>query len=557
MTLAETSGEAASSVEEVNSGELLQLKILPVLKERQLQHGLRHGDYQRYRGYCTRRLSRLRHCLRLPQGNRKNFKKREVSGADLELEKADSRYLEIPVTIIERAWACAMELKQEANTETRKRIHLVSRLKKALVHAEQFQELGRESTRLDERTKLEIEAYASFIFASFHFEMQHWEDAMRNFKNAQSIYAQIARVLGDHPEASIYNEKSNELLPSMRFCAYQTGADLNISELTAQFQSAAIEAMIAQRPKMSEVNFRGYKITVPTEKIQALLVRIEDFEKKDSVKVEDYEEILVELRDAIQAVRDLTKPEQQTAKTKPSMMLSYLLYLRLKLTNSRTELLLKEKTQPKDSIRLIEMILHNFSEMKTIPELDNDDDFQLDVDNSIAAFKGIRCRYLADVYNSSKKWTEALLLYNKTVEYLQQALKNKPTDKNLLDNIAKAQSYAKSASIECRAQIVLAGVNDDDDVDSVLKLRRPKEPLIDRLNDFVLDESLVSGEPNVAVFPPDFSPVPCKPLFFDLALNHIKVPASLEDKAGLSTKKGGDAGKGITGFVKGLWGWGK
>jgi signal recognition particle subunit SRP68 len=430
-------------------------------------------------------------------------------------------------------------------------------LKKALGHAEQLQELGRESPRLDERTKLEIEAYASFIFASFHFEMQHWEEAMKNFKNAQSIYAQIARVLGDHPEAAIYNEKSNELLPSMRFCAYQTGADLNISELTAQFQSAAIEAMIAQRPKMSEVNFRGYKITVPTEKIQALLVRIEDFEKKESVKVEDYEEILVELRDAIQAVRDLVKPEQQTAKTKPSMMLSYLLYLRLKLTNSRTELLLKEKSQPKDSIRLIEMVLHNFSEMKTIPELDNDDDFQLEVDNSIAAYKGIRCRYLADVYNSSKKYTEALLLYNKSLDYLQQALKSKPTEKNLLENIAKAQSYAKSASIECRAQIVLSDVNDDEDVDSVLKLRRPKEPLIDRLNEFVLDESLVSGEPNVAVFPPDFKPVPCKPLFFDLALNHIKVPASLEEKAGLSPKKGADGVKGITGFVKGLWGWGK
>ena len=81
--------------------------------------------------------------------------------------------------------------------------------------------------------------------------------------------------------------------------------DLNISELTAQFQSAAIEAMIAQRPKMSEVTFRGYKITVPTEKLAALLVRIDDFGKKENVKVEDYEEVLVELRDAIQTVRDL------------------------------------------------------------------------------------------------------------------------------------------------------------------------------------------------------------------------------------------------------------
>ena len=78
-----------------------------------------------------------------------------------------------------------MELKQEANTETRKRIHLVSRLKKALQYAEKLQALAKESTRLDERTKLEVEAYVSFIFASFHFEMQHWEEAMKNFTSAQ------------------------------------------------------------------------------------------------------------------------------------------------------------------------------------------------------------------------------------------------------------------------------------------------------------------------------------------------------------------------------------
>ena len=40
----------------------------------------------------------------------------------------------------------------------------------------------------------------------------------------RTIYSQIARALGDHPDAANYNEKASELLPSMRFCAYQTGA---------------------------------------------------------------------------------------------------------------------------------------------------------------------------------------------------------------------------------------------------------------------------------------------------------------------------------------------
>ena len=106
------------------------------------------------------------------------------------------------------------------------------------------------------------------------------------------------------------------------------------------------------------------------------------------------------------------------------MMLSYLLYLRLKLTNSRTELMMKEKTQPKDSIRLIEMILHNLMEMKTIQGLENDEDYLTEIDNQIYAFKGFRCRYLADVYKVSKKWAEALLLFDQTDEYLTQARKS-------------------------------------------------------------------------------------------------------------------------------------
>jgi chemotaxis protein CheY-P-specific phosphatase CheC len=126
----------------------------------------------------------------------------------------------------------------------------------------------------------------------------------------RSIYTQISQALGDHPEAAVYSEKTAEILPAMRFCAYKTGAELKISDLASEYQSAAIEAMIAQRPKMSEITFRNNKISVPNEKIAALLVKIEEFEKKVDKKVEMYEEILIELRDVIQTVRDTTKVEQ-------------------------------------------------------------------------------------------------------------------------------------------------------------------------------------------------------------------------------------------------------
>ena len=75
------------------------------------------------------------------------------------------------------------------------------------------------------------------------------------------------------------------------------------------------------------------------------------------------------------------------------------------------------------------------------------------------------------------------------------------------------------------------------------------QPLIERLDEYVIDTSL-NTKPHLSHFPPDFEPVPCKPLFFDLALNHVQFP-SFKDHFDGSKK-----GSGLTGMVKG-WLWGK
>lgn len=75
------------------------------------------------------------------------------------------------------------------------------------------------------------------------------------------------------------------------------------------------------------------------------------------------------------------------------------------------------------------------------------------------------------------------------------------------------------------------------------------QPLCDRLETFRLDTTLVGKQPNLVQFPPDFQPIPCKPLFFDLALNHVAFPP-LDDKV---EQKGRG---GLTGYIKGIFGFG-
>ena len=65
------------------------------------------------------------------------------------------RFLYIPLVCAERAWALGMELKQAANTEHRKRFHLMRRLQRAVKHASELVQLCEGSERYDARTRLE------------------------------------------------------------------------------------------------------------------------------------------------------------------------------------------------------------------------------------------------------------------------------------------------------------------------------------------------------------------------------------------------------------------
>ena len=124
------------------------MKLLPLTKSLQSKHGLRHGDYQRYRGYCSRRLARLRKVLKIVQGERKKFTKKDVTIALLEQAVTvnneisnEAKHLQVPLMNAERAWAYAMQLKFEMNTDPRKKYHMINRLRKARNYANELEQL--------------------------------------------------------------------------------------------------------------------------------------------------------------------------------------------------------------------------------------------------------------------------------------------------------------------------------------------------------------------------------------------------------------------------------
>ncbi|XP_043647208.1 signal recognition particle subunit SRP68 [Drosophila teissieri] len=573
--------------------KIFTVEILHQIKDAQQQHGLRHGDFQRYRGYCTRRIRRLRKALKYPQGDKRHFKRRDVTIGQLTGKKADERFIHIPLISAERAWAYAMQLKQESNTEPRKRFHLVNKLRRACFYALQLQELCN-TEAFDARTKLECEAYVAWMHGTLHFELQLWKTAGEHLKRAQVVYENLGKALPDD-EQELYRAKVNEFTPNLRYCAYNisggaSGGKIDeILELRAQGVLENLDVLVSQtKTESSEglqtIDWRGRKVTVRPEKVRLFLLSAQELDKslakttKQDAKIELIERILMDCKDAIQAVRDEIKQDPKlrsltTGQTVSGVqyLLAYLSYIRHSRTLQRNLCLVEQaklnfddpnqqsqqnvgdgkRVRPQDLARLYEIILQNVTEMQQISGLEDDAKYQSEVEHLAITFKAFRCYYIALTLIDMKKWKEAVALYERASNYATEALKGKTSPEfQLEEELKKVVSAIDGCKFSAHAYSVLEEDNSEE-AGTTTKSQKTTKPLYERLSLYKEDQSLHTKTPNVFKLTPDMEPIPCKPLFFDLAMNYLELP-SLEDKLESPGKKGPS----ITGFVKGFLGWG-
>ncbi|CAH0579119.1 unnamed protein product [Chrysodeixis includens] len=575
--------------EETKSPRLLTLEIFRITKDAQQQHGLRHGDYQRYRGYCSRRIRRLRKVLKIPQGDRRHYRRRDVTTVHLTASTAESRLLCVPLLQAERAWAHAMQLRQEANTEPRKKFHLVSRLKKAFAHSQTLLQLCEQSGVCDARTQLEAGAYAAWLGGALQVELQQWRAAAESLHRAQLVLDKLCAALPDD-ERLVYKQKVEELKPSLRYCAYNIGDESAAGDLVAMRGQGLIEnldSLMAQAKEsrsgvMHEVEWRGRRVTVRPEKVRLFLIALQDLDKSvanaDNVqaKIDILENILMDCKDAISAIKDeiKTDPKLKTASESQlssiNYLLSYLMYLRLMRTIERNNLLVQQaeearknniqidgkKVRPQDLTRLYEIILQNFTELQQLPGFETDAAYQQEIEILTKAYRSFRCYYIAQVLTGLRRFREALAMLERCSNYATESLNSKLNDKQLVDKLQLLKKDVESCKFEVHADSVL---EDDEDQDEDMKYTssgkyKDKKPLVDRLDEYKEDTQVLTKNPNIYKMPPSMEAIPCKPLFFDLACNFVEFP-NLDDKTGAADNK--KAGAGLTGLVKGFLGWGK
>ncbi|KAM7272999.1 hypothetical protein ACFE04_027663 [Oxalis oulophora] len=275
----------------INSDQItpkFSINVLQLLKSAQMQHGLRHGDYTRYRRYCSARLRRLYKSLKFTHGRGK-YNKRAINESTI----TDVRFLHMVLYTAERAWSHAMEKRQLPDgPNARQRQYLIGRLKKAVKWASLFSHLC--SIKGDSRTNLEAEAYASYMKGNLLFEQDiNWDTALMHFKSARAVYEELGKY-GDLENQVVCRERVEELEPSIRYCLHKIGdSNVKASELLkigemegpaldlfkAKLEAVMAEARSQQAASLTEFNWLGHRFPISNAKSRVAILKAQELEK--------------------------------------------------------------------------------------------------------------------------------------------------------------------------------------------------------------------------------------------------------------------------------------
>ncbi|KAK6262025.1 hypothetical protein QUC31_007841 [Theobroma cacao] len=570
--------------------------VLQLLKSAQMQHGLRHGDYARYRRYCTARLRRLYKSLKFTHGRGKYTRK-----AITESTVTEVRFLHLVLYTAERAWSHAMEKRQLPDgPNARQRIYLIGRLRKAVKWADLFSHLC--SVKGDSRTSLEAEAYASYMKGNLLFEQdQNWDTALRNFKSARAVYEELGKY-GDVENQVLCRERVEELEPSIRYCLHKIGeSNLQASELLqigemegpaldlfkAKLEAVMAEARSQQAASLTEFYWLGNRFPITNAKTRVAILKAQELEKDlhgpsaDSLSAEKrlatFDKIFTAYHEARSCIRSDLASAGNAENVKDDLngldkAVSAVLGQRTiernqllvsiaksKLTRRRDDK--NEKvTKPEELVRLYDLLLQNTADLSDLVSSGRDRKpeevtFAEECQLKSLAFRAERCFYLARSYSLAGKRTEAYSIYCRARSLAENALQKFQSHSNIEQMMIKE---LKTLYDECRSYSCIehaTGIIEEEKAPENLSKKistislngahkKVEKYLLEKLDlyESAVSDSNVKALPRIEPFPPAFQSIPRNPIVLDLAYNAIDFP-SLENRMKKDKK----------GFISRLW----
>eukprot|EP01132_Coremiostelium_polycephalum_P005814 gene5814-7232_t len=567
------------------------LDVLNITQTARVQFGLRTEDYKMYRGYCAKKLERLRRQLRKQYG-KKQFQNKITDPSQVK----DVRYLLIILFKAERAWAYAMDLKKEYeqdNASQRTGLHMQRRFAKANLHATQFELICQQVC--NPISIIEAKAYASWLRSTFLIQKERWSEALQQINISKAIYEELEKS-GDHTLKELYQKRLEESEPIFRFCLYNlkhsqdgsgkvgTNSDPQlVKEIKEAVASLSSDSTSSSSDKpMSTVTWKSKVIKIDNEKLREKLVIYQQFKSNDFEsaskqpllkRLQSYEKIISHLiscellikNDVLNLERINSK--HKTVKTEyeeitKKMLLSFVLYHKMKYLYERNEILIglflksingdqlteeennalkkKKKITTKDLVRMYSHQVKIYTTLSQHIDLTSSSSAMSskDHDSQILLLKSRRLYYIADYLATSKKFAETIALLDRITNTNFVQIKKNTKNQTILSETQKLEDLIKKLKSQIHANHFLQQLSTNEEFKSQMNnLSIQGEKSSDLLSGLDNYDSSFLAEKKLVDYPPPLEPVSVKPLFFDLAFNSVQFP-SLEARKKAASKGG-------------------
>ncbi|POS76162.1 signal recognition particle protein [Diaporthe helianthi] len=179
-------------------------------------------------------------------------------------------------------------------------------------------------------------------------------------------------------------------------------------------------------------------------------------------------------------------------------------------------------------------------EAKELPGVSADEDLVAEIDAVAKYFTALKSLAIARAHTLVGKPANALALIQHAHDQNEAALpvlsehsESEDIGLKTIDVIVSdaefLQNLLKGELQRCRAVVQIANLRKEADKGDAKAAKAAQPPLIDRLGQY---PSKGVDPENIVPYPPKMEPIPIKPLFLDVAYNHVQYPKEKSAKAG-------------------------
>ncbi|RKF60106.1 Signal recognition particle subunit SRP68 [Erysiphe neolycopersici] len=540
-----------------------------------------------YRKQLTKQIHNLRKKLGIATKPRAKCAGRvEVTKDDI---TQDYKFSHLLLLSSERAWANAMCMRKVDSSEKKRitsttRSHIISRLKKSTVYAENLLNVLQSDSTIDASVNdvLEVRAYAATLSGALEFEKRNWKNSLNYYAQSRIIYSTLT--------ITTKNEMFQEFLsdsvdPSIRYSAYQlrlprqldidviaqnyfSRSDYCLVELIQRLDPGVLNNELAKpNPEIDKtpctVTWRSRTINVENPVIMMAFTSVQTAEKRLSEvlsiipakKTRDrasaYDDILTAIQDVVDATKNSIDQLTSEGASEDDQRIQNLQVIQTAIRFDmiswridRNRVLLGEqdgihveKTKSiqrrlvrlRENTVLYDSILQSLSSIKDLAGIATDGPLLKEINAKHDYFSSLRCLSIARSHSLLSQNRNALALFSRAMSqcnsaytYISSIVENE--DSSMKIHVSSSTVQFLKAMINGEIQRHRALVEFSILIENEKNFGDQNSiPLIERLSDY---PSQGVNLVNLVVYPPVLEFAPIKPLFFDAAWNYIKYPGN-------------------------------